>query len=100
MTQDDDRGRLGRFVLSHEHPPQQRGNAGHLEGSGTNLGGVDGLAHLLAHDQVPLDQPERADVLDCSKSFPPVEDVVRICRSSTGLRPVPVIQRDDTISAR
>ena len=76
VPQNDDCGRLRRLVLIHEHAPHQRGNAGHPESSGTNLGGVDGLAHLLAHDQVPLDQPERADVLEGSESFPPVEDVV------------------------
>jgi hypothetical protein len=70
VPQNDDCGRLRRLVLIHESAPHQRGNAGHPESRGTNLGGVDRFAHLLAHDQVPLDQPERADVLDCSKSLP------------------------------
>ena len=100
MTQDDDRGRLGRLVFVHEHAPHQRGNAGHFEGRGTNLGGFDRFAGLLANGQVPLHQPEGADVFDGSKSLPPGDDVVRTRRSSIGLRPVPVVQRDDAISAR
>ena len=95
VPQDDDCGRLRRLVLIHQNAPHQRGYAGHPKSSGTNLGGVDRFAHMLAHNQVSLDQPERTDVLEGSKSFPPGEDIVGTRRSSPGLCPVPVVQPDD-----
>ena len=88
VPQNDDCGRLRRLVVVHENTPHQRGNAGHPKSSSADLGPVDGLAHLIAHGQVRLDRPERADVLEGSKSFPPVEDVVWTRRSSARLCPV------------
>ena len=76
IPQNDDRGRSRRLVLIHENAPDQRGNASNAKTSSADLGGVDRLAHLIAHDQVLLDRPERADILEGAKSFPPVEDVV------------------------
>jgi len=76
VPEHDDGGRLGGLVAIHEHTPHQGRHAGHPKSSGTDLGGIDGLPHLPADDQVPLDQPERADVLEGAKSFPPFVDVV------------------------
>jgi hypothetical protein len=67
---------LRRLVLINENAPYQRESARHPKSRGTNLGNFDGFAHVLANGQVPLDQPERANVLESSKSFSPVEEVV------------------------
>jgi hypothetical protein len=69
VSQNDDCGRLRRLVPVQKNAAQHGRNTRHPKSGGTDLDGIDGFASLLADGQVPLEQPECADVLEASRQL-------------------------------
>ena len=71
------RGGSGLLVRLDQRPSEQRGHARDPEGGGADLGDPHGCARFLTPRQIPLPQPEAADVVHGAEPVLPGQEVVR-----------------------
>jgi hypothetical protein len=98
VPDDNHRRRAVRRVGVDERPAEERRHANNLECGRGDLDAARGLAGYVAGADVPLDGPERADVLHGPELLAPCDEVGHGTRLRTFVSKVPVLKSHDAVA--